>query len=100
MRLGSGPMARRLAAYRAGHRPWTAKAAAMPDRVSPARTTYRVAGRGAGAAAGIAVAASGAVAMTVMVTRVVLLLALRGCAWARRAGIIMAAVASMSRMHQ
>ena len=41
---GSGPMARRLAAYRAGQPPRTAKRAAMPDKVSPGWTTYLVAG--------------------------------------------------------
>jgi hypothetical protein len=35
---GSGPMTRRLAAYRAGQPPRTASAAAMPDNVSPAAT--------------------------------------------------------------
>ena len=39
--FGSGPMARRLAAYRAGQPPGTASAAAMPDRVSPAVIVYR-----------------------------------------------------------
>ena len=36
--FGSGPMARRLAAYRAGQPPRTASAAAMPASVSPAAT--------------------------------------------------------------
>ena len=40
MMSGSGPMARRLAAYRAGQPPRTANSAAMPDSVSPLRTTY------------------------------------------------------------
>ena len=35
IRAGSGPMASRLAAYRAGQPPGTASAAAMPDRVFP-----------------------------------------------------------------
>ena len=39
--FGSGPMARRLAAYRAGQ-PRTPNRAAMPDSVSPLRTTYLV----------------------------------------------------------
>src|SRR4029077_5110280 len=42
MMSGSGPMARRLAAYRAGQPPRTANRAAMPDSVSPLRTTYFV----------------------------------------------------------
>ena len=41
MALGSGPMTRRLAVYRAGQPPGTARAAAMPDRVSPAVIAYR-----------------------------------------------------------
>ena len=39
MRPGSGPTARRLAAYSAGQPPGTPSAAAMPDRVSPGCTT-------------------------------------------------------------
>src|SRR5262249_9103961 len=42
MMSGSGPMARRLAAYRAGQPPRTANSAAMPDSVSPLRATYFV----------------------------------------------------------
>src|SRR5215475_15952672 len=42
MMSGSGPMARRLAAYRAGQPPRTANSAAIPDSVSPLRTTYVV----------------------------------------------------------
>ena len=38
MMPGSEPMARRLAAYRAGQPPRTANSAAMPDKVSPAAT--------------------------------------------------------------
>ena len=38
--FGSGPIIRRLAAYRAGQPPGMASAAAMPDRVSPAVTRY------------------------------------------------------------
>ena len=48
-------MAGRLAAYRAGQPPRTANRAAMPDRVSPGRTTYLVTGLAAttvGAATG------------------------------------------------
>ena len=36
--FGSWPMARRLAAYRAGQPPCTPSPAAMPDRVSPVAT--------------------------------------------------------------
>jgi hypothetical protein len=38
IRSGSGPIARRLAAYRAGQPPRTTVAAAMPDRASPGAT--------------------------------------------------------------
>src|SRR5215472_3408533 len=40
MMSGSEPMARRLAAYRAGQPPRTANRAAITDSVSPLRTTY------------------------------------------------------------
>ena len=43
--FGSGPMTCRLAAYRAGQPPCTASAAAIPARVSPDTTMYRVSGR-------------------------------------------------------
>src|SRR5258708_277803 len=72
MTSGSGPRARRLAAYRAGQPPRTAAAAAMPDSVSPGWTTYRAPRRGAAAGAGTAVGGSGAVTMGVMVTWVML----------------------------
>ena len=45
---GSGPIARALAAYRAGHPPGTARAAAMPERVSPAVIVYRAGAAGPG----------------------------------------------------
>ena len=41
MTFGLGPITGRLAAYRARHPPGVARAAAMPDRVSPAATVYR-----------------------------------------------------------
>src|ERR1700753_1623170 len=46
MTFGSGPITAWLAAYRAGQPPGRARAAAMPDRVSPGRTTYRAGGDG------------------------------------------------------
>src|ERR1700745_579834 len=49
-RSGLGPMAARLAAYRAGQPPGTARAAAMPDRVSPGATAYRAGPGGPGTA--------------------------------------------------
>src|SRR5580704_1565413 len=67
-------MTRRLVSYSAGQPPRTSSAAAMPDRVSPGRTTYREA-----AAAGFA--AVGNAAVTCRVTSVVLL-AVRMLAWA------------------
>ena len=74
---GSGPMTRRLAAYRAGQPPRTANRAAMPASVSPGCTTYLAAGRlpGTNAAATLSVLAT--------VTSVVLL-AMRVLAWAGR----------------
>ena len=39
MTFGSGPMTRRFAAYKVGQPPRTARAAAMPDKVSPGCTT-------------------------------------------------------------
>jgi len=56
---GSGPMTRRLAAYKAGQPPRTANRAAMPDNVSPGCTTYLAAGPAAmpGAAAALSVLA-------------------------------------------
>ena len=68
-------MTGRLVSYSACQPPRTSSAAAMPDSVSPGRTTYRAA-----AAAGFA--AAGDVAVTCRVTSVVLL-AMRMLAWAR-----------------
>ena len=48
--FGSGPITRRLAAYSAGQPPGVPRAAAMPDRVSPAATVYRAGAAGPGSA--------------------------------------------------
>src|SRR5579859_5526353 len=97
MSLGLGPMACRLAAYRAGQPPRTASAAAMRDRVSPGRTAYL--GDWAGLpGAGFRPPAMAVVVKVVRVTGVVLI-AMRWVAWAR-AGPAGPAAARMVRMHQ
>src|SRR5262249_34246896 len=72
---GSGPMARRLAADRAGHPPRTPNRAAMPDKGAPLRTTYLVVWR---------VAVTGAAAALDVLVRMtsVVLPAVRVFAWA------------------
>src|SRR5205823_2932015 len=87
MTSGSGPMRGRLAAYRAGQPPRTANRAAMPDNVSPGRTTYLETGRATvlGAAATLSVLAR--------VTWVVPP-AMRVYAWAGRASPVMQAAAT------
>src|SRR5438067_1208868 len=88
MTSGSGPMRGRLAAYKAGQPPRTANRAAMPDNVSPGRTTYLVAGRAVTDAAATLIVLAG-------VTWVVLP-AMRVSAWAGRAGPVMQAAATMT----
>src|SRR5712671_6127127 len=93
MTSGSGPMRGRLAAYRAGQPPRTARRPATPDNVSPRCTTYLAAGRAAvpGAAA----------ALSVLVRMTSPLFAVRVFAWAGRAGPVMpAATAMISRTLQ
>src|SRR5215470_19695563 len=94
MMFGSGPMARRLAAYRAGQPPRTPNRAAMPDRVSPLRTTYLVVWR---------VAVTGAAAALDVLVRMtsVVLPAVRVFAWAWWADPFMPTVTRMiARMLQ
>ena len=67
-------MTGRLAAYSAGQPPRTANRAAMPDRVSPSWTTYRVWGVDAVAGA----------ARSVLVKVILVLLCVRVFAWAGR----------------
>src|SRR5690242_2375959 len=75
MMSGSGPMARRLAAYRAGQPPRAANRAAMPDSVSPLRTTYFM--------VWLAAVMGGAATLTVLVRITsVVLPAVRVFAWA------------------
>src|SRR5215470_9692283 len=74
MIFGSGPMARRLAAYSAGQPPRTPNRSAMPDNVSPCCTTYLVI---------CLVAVTGAAAtLNVLVRMTSVLPAVRVFAWA------------------
>src|SRR6201986_5070675 len=109
MRLGLGPMALRLAAYRACQPPGTPSPAAMPDRVAPGRTVH-VAARTAGCAVTAAVlvatdsliSIAGALIVVVLVLvllAVLMFSAVRMFAWAGPATRT-PTIAARGRMHQ
>src|SRR6185437_1322310 len=107
IRPGSGPMAARLAAYRAGQPPGTPRSAATADRVSPGRTVHVAAGWAARRAAVTSVVAAGADALVktarvLLATLVaVLLTAVPMLGWATRwPGPLRPATATRGRMHQ
>ena len=91
IRPGSGPMACLLAAYSAGQPPGTPRAAAMPDSVSPGRTTYRAA-----APAGMAAWTAAAAGLTGRAAVSLVFVAMRVAAWAGRTGPLRLAAATIT----
>ncbi len=96
MVLGSGPMACRLAAYRACQPPGTWSAAAMPDKVSPGRTVHVPACRAGSAVTPAFAAVTDSLARTAWV-----LLAMLMFAWAAGwSGPRVLAAATRASRHQ
>ena len=84
-------MTRRFAAYKPRQPPRTASRAAMPDKVSPGCTTYLAAGRAVVMNTAATLTAAGPMTSVV-------LLAMRMFAWAGRAGRLMPATTTITRM--